>query len=370
MSLEHVNGEILKRARQKLVWTQSSMAKHFEVNQPLIARWEKGELSIPREVVKLAKQVNRMSRKDAQTKFPLRIISRGDFHINSDVCVNMGKTPTMHNLLGGFSHKKGGSVTFPENSKELHALECFIEYKKNNNRLPTLQDFINEAIKEVTLEEVGEYFGSLRTAKSLAERLRKQKIIERRQGGYKELPGRTGAKTPLGFQCPFCGSYIRGVEEYYSALNKTLAIRFIDLLKSQNGQKGLSHFDGVIDSLGAIYGCNNEIVEDVLAKEDLSKALINFKDSVKETTKPNCDYCGIEINRSKRPFLSSFTRILIMRFLELLRSENGTDYISGVLDCIHAVFGTENPVMIKALDNEDLLNPFLKKFLVEEKLNK
>jgi len=366
MSLGHVNGEILKRARRKLVWTQSSMAKHFEVNQPLIARWEKGELSIPREVVKLAKQVNRMSKKDAQTKFPLCIISRGDFHINSDVCGNMGKTPTMHNLLGGISHKKGDSVTFPENSKELHALECFIEYKKNNNRLPTLQDFINGTMKEVTLEEVREYFGNLRTAKSLAERLRKQKIIERREGGYKERPGRTGAKTPLGFQCPFCGSYIRGVEEYYLALNKTLAMRFIDLLKSQNGQKGLSHFDGVIDSLGAVYGCNNEIVEDVLAKEDLSKALIRFKDSVKET-KANCDHCGIDINRNQRPFLSSLTRVLIMRFLELLRSENGSDYISGVLDCIHAVFGTENTMMIKALDNEDFLDPFLKKFLDEER---
>jgi len=369
MSLGHVNGEILRKARRKLMWTQSSIAKHFKVNQPLVARWEKGELSIPIEVLKLAKQVNRMSAKDAQTKFPLCIISRGDFHTNSDVFCGILNTPSMHNLSGGFSHKKGDSVTFLENSKELHALECFIEYKKNNNRLPTLQDFINETIKEVTLEEVGEYFGDLRTAKSLAERLRKQKIIECREGGYKEHPGRTGAKTPLGFQCPFCGSYIRGIEEYYSALNKTLAMRFIDLLKSQNGQKGLSYFDGVIDSLGAVYGCNNEIVKDVLAKEGLSKALIKFKDSVKET-KANCDYCGIEINRNQRPFLSSFTRVLIMRFLELLRSENGTDYISGVLDCIHAVFGTENTMMIKALDNEDFLDPFLKKFLDEEKLNK
>jgi len=261
----------------------------------------------------------------------------------------------MHNLLGEISHKKGDSVTFPENSKELHALECFIEYKKNNNRLPTLQDFINEAIKEITLEEVVEYFGSLRTAKSLAERLRKQKIIERREGGHTE------ARTPLGFQCPFCGNYIRKPEEYYLALNKTLAMRFIDLLKSQNGQNGLSHFEGVIDSLGAVYGCNNGIVEDVLAKEGLSKALIKFKDSVKET-KANCDYCGIEINRNQRPFISSFTRVLIMRFLELLRSENRTDYISGVLACIHAVFGTENTMMKKALDKEDFLDAFLKRF--------
>ena len=361
MSLEHVNGEILKRARQKLVWTQSSMAKHFEVNQPLIARWEKGELSIPKEVVKLAKQVNRMSKKDAQAKFPLRIISRGEFHINSDAWGNMGKTPTMHNLLGGISHKKGDSVTFSENSKELHALECFIEYKKNNNRLPTLQDFINETMKEVTLEEVREYFGNLRTAKSLAERLRNQKIIERRERGYKERPRRTGVKAPLGFQCPLCGNYTRNAREYYSALNKTLAMRFIDLLKSQNGQKGLSHFDGVIDSLGAIYGCNNEIIEDVLAKEGLSKALIRFKDSVKETN-ANCDYCGIEINRNQRPFLSSFTRVLIMRFSELLRSKNGADYFNGILDCIHAVFGTKNTIMIKTLDSEDLLGPFLKRF--------
>ncbi len=348
------------------MWTQSSMAKHFKVNQPLVARWEKGELSIPKEVLKLAKQVNRMSRKDAQTKFPLRIISRGDFHANSDVCGCIGKTPTLHNLSGEISHKKGDSVTFPENSKELHVLECFLEYKKNHKRLPTLQDFINEIMKEITMEEVKECFGDLRTAKSLAERLRKQKIVERRERGQ---AGRHG-KPLLGFQCSFCGSYIRGVEEYYSALNKTLAMRFIGLLKSQNGQKGLSHFDGVIDSLGAIYGHNNEIIESVLAKEELSEALIKFKDSVKETTGANCDYCGIEINRSQRPFLSSFTRVLIMRFLELLRSKNRTDYISGILDCIHAVFGTENPVMIKALDNEDLLDPFLKKFLDKEKLNK
>lgn len=361
MSLGHVNGEILKKARRKLVWTQSSMAKHFEVNQPLVAKWEKGKLSIPREVVKLAKQVNRMSRKDAQTKFPLRIISRGDFHINSDVCGNVDKTPTMHNLLGGISHKKGDSVTFPENSKELHALECFIEYKKNNNRLPTLQDFINETIKEVTLEEVREYFGNLRTARSLAERLRKQKIIERRERGYKERPGSYGAKTPIGFQCPLCGNYTRNAREYYSSLNKTLAMRFINLLKSQNGQKELSHFDGVIDALGAINGCNHEIVEDVLAKEGLSKALIRFKDSVKET-KANCDYCGIEINRNQRPFVSSFARILIMRFSELLRLKDGADYFNGILDCIHAVFGIKNTIMIKALDNEDFLDPFLKRF--------
>ncbi len=362
MSLGHVNGEILKRARRKLMWTQSSMAKHFEVNQPLVARWEKGEPSMPIEVLKLAKQVNRMSKKDAKAKFPLRIISRGDFHINSDVCGCIGKTPTLHNLSGEISHKKGDSVTFPENSKELHVLECFLEYKKNHKHLPTLQDFINETMKEITLEEVKECFGDLRIAKSLAERLRKQKIIECREGGYKEHSGRTGAKTSLGFQCSFCGSYTRGVEEYYSALNKTLAMRFIGLLKSQNGQGGLSHFDGVIDSMGAIYGHNNEIVESVLAKEDLSEALIKFEDSAKETTGTNCDYCGIEINRSQRPFISSFTRILIMRFLELLRSENGTDYISGVLDCIYAVLGSKNPTMIKVLDGEGFLGAFLEKF--------
>ena len=64
-----------------------------------------------------------------------------------------------------------------------------------------------------------------------------------------------------GFQCAFCGNYTNGADEYYSALAKIVSMRFIKLLKSSNKQ---SYFDGVMDSIYAVFGGKNPVMREAL----------------------------------------------------------------------------------------------------------
>ena len=57
-------------------------------------------------------------------------------------------------------------------------------------------------------------------------------------------------------------------------------------------------------------------------------------------------------------YYSSLITILSLRFVGLLKSANNNGYIDGILDCIHAVFGPENPVIKNALLKAGFLNLF------------
>jgi len=228
------------------------------------------------------------------------------------------------------------------------------KFRSRYNRYPTRGDF-NEKKIAPSRHVFYRIFGSMDRAIKYARDL----WIEERKEGCEEDTKRIKARTPMGFQCPFCGSYIHGVEEYYEALNRTLSMRFIGLLK--NRQEGLGHLDAVVDSLRAIFGDNNDLVEDALVKNGPPEAYVRLKDGIKEV-RDTCDHCGEKIKKNIRPFGSILTKILIVRFSELLRSENGKAYLDGILSSIHAAFGSKNPMMIKALDGEGFLDVFLKKF--------
>ena len=68
-----MNGELLKSSRKKLGWSQQDLADYFEIGQrEIISYWEQGERPIPDEVLKMAKQVKRMSKRDAIRRFKLK----------------------------------------------------------------------------------------------------------------------------------------------------------------------------------------------------------------------------------------------------------------------------------------------------------
>lgn len=66
-------------------------------------------------------------------------------------------------------------------------------------------------------------------------------------------------------------------------------------------------------------------------------------------------------------YYSSLTKIIAMRFIELLNSSNEQNYFNGVMDCIHAVFRGKNPVMREALRLAGYLEIFEKRYDVEKK---
>jgi hypothetical protein len=57
-----------------------------------------------------------------------------------------------------------------------------------------------------------------------------------------------------------------------------------------------------------------------------------------------CLFCGSKVSNPEA-FYSQLTNILINRFINLLNSENGESHYQGVLDCIYAVFGDDNPLI-------------------------
>ncbi len=79
--------------------------------------------------------------------------------------------------------------------------------------------------------------------------------------------------------------------------------------------------------------------------------------AAKKHTGFRCSFCGnytTDINE----YYSSLTEVLLTRFIKLLKSNNGQSYFEGVIDCIHAVFGRDNPSMRRALKLEGYLDAF------------
>jgi hypothetical protein len=70
-----------------------------------------------------------------------------------------------------------------------------------------------------------------------------------------------------------------------------------------------------------------------------------------------CPFCGGFVDKISA-YYSSLVSILSSRFVGLLKSANDNGYINGILDCIHAVFGPENPVIKNALLKAGFLGLF------------
>jgi len=76
--------------------------------------------------------------------------------------------------------------------------------------------------------------------------------------------------------------------------------------------------------------------------------------------------CGTH-KKNAPEFYSSLAKVLSLRFVGLLSNsqnstQNDTGYFEAVMDCIHAVFGENNPVIKKALQAEGYLEKYEKRF--------
>jgi len=78
-----------------------------------------------------------------------------------------------------------------------------------------------------------------------------------------------------------------------------------------------------------------------------------------------CSFCGNWTSGIEK-YYSSLTRILTMRFINLLKSNDEQSYFNGVMDCIHAVFGGKNQVMREELRSAGYLDTFEKRYEEEE----
>lgn len=88
--------------------------------------------------------------------------------------------------------------------------------------------------------------------------------------------------------------------------------------------------------------------EEILIENTVQPKKKRTRLMTKERTGFQCWFCG-KHTTGINEYYSSLTVVLLTRFINLLKSNNGQDYFEGVMDCIHAVFGRDNPTMRKAL---------------------
>lgn len=79
--------------------------------------------------------------------------------------------------------------------------------------------------------------------------------------------------------------------------------------------------------------------------------------AAKKHTGFRCSFCG-NYTTGINEYYSSLTEVLLTRFIKLLKSNNGQSYFEGVMDCIHAVFGRDNPSIRTTLKLERYLDAF------------
>ena len=82
--------------------------------------------------------------------------------------------------------------------------------------------------------------------------------------------------------------------------------------------------------------------------------------SVKAVSKKGefqCAFCGNYTSDVER-YHSNLAKIIAMRFINFLKSNKGQDYYDAVMDCIHAVFGGNNPIMKEELVSAGYLDAF------------
>jgi|GEM_PF-6252758 len=140
-----------------------------------------------------------------------------------------------------------------KNTKE-DLLKILIEFRSNYKRFPTRKDFEDKKV-EISRSPFKRKFGSVKTAIEEAEKIITEQTSIKQQGKRKYT------KAHKGFQCAFCGNWIQNPEEYYSSLTKILAMRFVELLKSNNGR---SYSEGVMDSVYAVFRTKNLVMKEAL----------------------------------------------------------------------------------------------------------
>lgn len=332
-----INGELLKSSRKKIGFSQQDLADYFEISQrEIISYWEQGKRPIPDEVLKMAKQAKRMSKRDAIQRFKLKSpnckkepSNRGKsvtFIPSEKTCV--GKDVYNSNLLHSLEEKitqKVGvsdfSEKYPEGSMERHILDAYITFKKSKGCFPTAGDFIDRGFKEAEKEEVLKYFGNLSNAKRMAIQLRKYKSAKQGEGkNVKTFLAPVGETKTLkgdkGFPCPCCGKKWRGANDFYNALRRVVKERL-----SHVEQNSGSYQVAVLRLMAFLFGTQE------------------VKGLGYDVTKlENSDTCFCE-GQFKPDWQSSFKTILTNRFLNLLQSTDGQGPEEAMKDCTVAVFG-------------------------------
>lgn len=146
--------------------------------------------------------------------------------------------------------------------KKQELIEALIEFKSKHGRYPTRQDF---KAKRITPSKNVFYrnFGNMESAIKQAELVERGELIVEDEQEIKSIKPSSKKGT---FQCPFCGSYTTDSEKYYSNLTRTLAMRFVDLLNSNNEQK---YSDGVMDCIYKVFGGRNLTVRQALRSSGL-----------------------------------------------------------------------------------------------------
>ena len=336
------NSELLKSSRKKLGWTQQDLAGYFEIDQrEIISYWEQGKRLIPDEVLKMAKRVKRMNKKDALSQFKRRSLNckKEPPNISNrvksvtfipDEKKHVGMTTQDSSLLHSLEEKitqKAGvcnfSEKYPEGSMERHILDAYIGFKEINKRFPVETDFINGEFREVEKEEVLQHLGSLSNAKRLASELKRYKSAEQRDKKIIQMfpLGEGTVKPPLGdrgFSCPCCGRKWRGINDFYNTLRKVIKERLSHIERNPG-----SYQIAILRLMAFLFG---------------TQEVKGLGYDVTELENNDICFCG---GQFKPDWHSSFKIIITTRLLNLLKSTDSQDPEEAIKNCTIAMFGKE-----------------------------
>ena len=132
-------------------------------------------------------------------------------------------------------------------------LKNLLSFEEENGHYPTHQDWEDKSITP----SKGVYyrtFGSMEEAIRQAELYKRGELVieDRKRNRSTDFPEKQKR-----VRCLTCGQYVRNIGEYFDTLPKILSGRFINLLNSNNGQ---TYFDGVMDSIHAVFGTKNPVI--------------------------------------------------------------------------------------------------------------
>ena len=341
------NSELLKSSRKKLGWTQQDLADYFEISQrEIISYWEQGKRLIPDEVLKMAKQAKRMSKRDAIRRFKLKSpnckkelsnrVKSVTFIPDEKKRVGMTSQDSslLHSLEEKITQKVGVcdfSEKYPEGSMEHHILDAYIGFKEINKRFPVETDFINGEFREAEKEEVLQHLGSLSNAKRLAGELKRHKSAEQRgEKIIRMFPSPEGTVRPplgdKGFLCPCCGRKWRGINDFYNALRRVTKERL-----SHIGRNSESYQVAVLRLMAFLFG---------------TQEVKKLGYDVTELENNDTCFCG---GQFKPDWCSSFKIIITNRLLNLFQSADSQDPEETIEDCTIAMFGKGENLWVRRL---------------------
>lgn len=255
--------------------------------------------------------------------------------------------------LANLNEIKEETLSKKKHSKE-QLLEILVDFRGQFNRYPTRKDFEEKKI-EPSRNTFIRIFGSMKRAIGKAGEIRQERTWK-----PKEVKKTRSAKLPRGFQCSFCGEWNTGIGKYHDNITKVIVARCLALLESNGSNDRKTYHDAVFDCTYELFGENSLLINEALEQEGyLEKFKERYSDkNNKKAKRIICPFCGkhgyIEENH-----YSPLKRVMSMRFIELLKSNNRQTYLDGVLDSIYTIFKrTDNPIVRTCLETAGCLERF------------